>query len=146
MRYIPLPVQNLVIRPGTPEDNDFVAKSWAETFRGNPAERRIEESFFKRAVYPRIHAVLERAQVRVACPREDGHVVYGFAVLEPACIHMVYVRRTWRKLGIAKALLAGVSLPDTDWSTQSSDFREWIRHKHQLRHYRPFWAQENGNG
>jgi GNAT superfamily N-acetyltransferase len=83
-----------------------------------------------------------RAQTRVAAAAKDPVVIYGFAVLEPGLIHMVYVRRPWRKMGIARALLSGLRLEDCDWSTQSSDFREWIRHKWTLRHYRPFWADE----
>lgn len=130
-----------VIRAAQPTDEGFVANAWAETFRGNPAERRIEPGFFNRAIYPRIRTILERAEVRIAGPAHE-EVIYGFAVLEPGCIHMVYTRKPWRRMGVAKALLQGVDFAAQDWSTQSGDFREWIRHKHQFAHYRPFWLTE----
>lgn len=140
------PAPIYILRPGTPADRAFIAKTWAETFRANPAEKRIEEGIFRRGVYRCIEAILERAIVRCAVPPSDDGVLYGYAVLEPGCIHMVYVRRVWRKMGLARRLLAGIELADSDWSTQSADFRDWIRHKYRLRHYRPFWLTENAHG
>jgi GNAT superfamily N-acetyltransferase len=137
-----------VIREGTEAHNDFVAKSWVETFRGgDKAHRYIEPGFFNRSIYPEIEEILLRAEVRVAGPVDDETTVYGFAVLEPGTVHMVYVRKPWRRYGIAKALLTDVDLPSSDWTTQSMDFREWIRFRYPMRGYRPFWMKErNQNG
>lgn len=100
----------------------------------------MEPGFFRRTIYPRIQAVLERAEVRVAHLAKSDDVLCGFVVLEPGVVHMVYVRPPWRRMGMAKALLHDVELSECDWSTQSGEFREWIRFKYPMRHYRPFWA------
>lgn len=124
-----------------------MAQSWADTFRGSDASlRRIEPGFFNRSVYPRIEEILKRAEVRIAGPAGDDLTIYGFAVLEAGTIHMVYVKKAWRRLGIGQALLEGVDLQKSVWSTQSQDFREWIRHKYLMAGYRPFWLTERKDG
>lgn len=136
-----------VVRERQQSDEGFVAQSWVDTFRGSDASlRRIEPGFFNRSVYPRVEEILKRAEVRIAGPADDELTIYGFAVLEHGIVHMVYVKKAWRKLGIAQALLSGVDLASSVWSTQSQDFREWIRHKYTLAGYRPFWLQERKNG
>lgn len=129
-----------VVRAGLPSDTDFIARSWALEFRASEGwVRRIEEDFVTRCIYPRIQSILSRAKVRIAGPPEDDATVYGFAVLEPALVHMVYVRRAWRRMGIATALLAGLNLGHHKWTTQTRDWLEWGRHKYQLHSYQPFW-------
>lgn len=137
------PAHRWHIRCGQTSDEGFVAESWAKTFQGSDASiRRIHPNFFNRSVYPRIEELLHGAEVRIASPADDDVTIYGFAVLEPGLVHMVYVKKPWRRLGIAAALLQGVDLGACDWGTQSQDFREWIRHKYPMANYRPFWMQE----
>jgi len=93
-----------------------------------------------------VQKVLARAELRVAGPPEDETVLYGFAVLEPALVHMVYVRQSWRRMGIAKRLLEGVQLEACAYSTHTTDMGQWIRHKHPMTEYQPFWLTEAGNG
>lgn len=139
------PQEAFVIRPGVLEDNDFIAKSWAETFRWSEHwVACISPGRFARCVYPAIRRILERAQVRVAAPPNDDTTVYGFAVLEPDVVHCVYVRIAWRRIGIARELLHGLELAKMDWGTQSRDWLLWARKKKafSMKNYRPFFMYE----
>lgn len=95
---------------------------------------------------PLVNEVLRRAEVRIVGPMDDPVTIYGFAVLEPGLVHMVYVRNGWRHLGIAKQLLSGVSLSDVHYSTHTTDLQSWIRKRYRLGEYRPFWLNEAGHG
>lgn len=134
-----------VIRPGTAEDEGFLARGWADTFRGSDSSvRRIEPIYFNRHVYPRIGVLLKRCEVRIASPTADDSTIYGFAVLEPRVVHMVYTRKPFRRMGIARALLDGVDIRKCVWTTLSQDLRTWIRPKYRLGEYRPFWMEGMG--
>ena len=129
-----------VIRAGQASDKPFVAQCWAREFRASEGwVRQIDSDFITRCIYPRIEEILNRADVRVAGPPEDETTVYGFSVVEPGLVHLVYVRRAWRRMGIATALLAGIALSKYKWTTQTREWLEWARHKYELESYQPFW-------
>lgn len=95
---------------------------------------------------PLVNGVLRRSAVRVAAPGGDPLTIYGFAVVEPGTVHMVYVRQGWRRMGIAKQLLADIAIADCAYSTHTSDLQAWIQRHYRLGEYRPFWLTEAANG
>jgi hypothetical protein len=46
-------------------------------------------------------------------------------------------------MGIARALLHGVDIANSDWGMQSLDWKRWIRFKCRMRNYRPFFMVES---
>jgi GNAT superfamily N-acetyltransferase len=105
----------------------------------------MEDGVFKRFCHHSIEGILKRAEVRIASPPGDDFTAYGYAVLEPGIIHFVFVRPSWRKMGIAKRLLEGVDVSTstiTTWSPDVSGFSGWIRNKYKSFRYVPFYMRE----
>ena len=53
-----------------------------------------------------IQLLLERADVKVACLEEDPDVALGYCVSRGHCLDWIFVKKAWRRLGIAKALVS----------------------------------------
>lgn len=133
---------NYIVRAGTQADEGFIAQCWADTFRGSsPRMKRLADtSLFNKFVYRRIEKILKTAKVKVAGPQASD-IIYGYSVMEPELLHMVYVRKPWRRMGIAKALLKGVSLESCAWTTPSQDM-SWVCDKYRFLGYQPFYMIE----
>jgi GNAT superfamily N-acetyltransferase len=54
-----------------------------------------------------LQLLLGRSSVKVMCLDSDPDVVVGYAVLTPdeTALHWIFVKKAWRKMGIAKALI-----------------------------------------
>lgn len=141
---------NFKVRPGTPDDRGFAARHWVEGFTNAipKAQRdRLLNDAWSRFCYQHIEAILAapETEVRVACPPDEESVIYGLAVLrKPSTIHCVFVRPTWRKLGIAKSLLEGVPLDKATVTTWCLDLSghptSWAGTKHPGLNYIPFFV------
>lgn len=106
-----------VVRPADPDDVQFVVGTWIEGYRhGSPWAHRLTDAVFFQHHQPVIASILERAFVIVACDAADPRVIYGDVVYEPItpegpALHWVYVKKAFRRLGVARALLASTGLP-----------------------------------
>lgn len=104
------PAERFKLRPANTEDLAFIFSTWLKGYRYNsPAVMHIPTDTFYRQHHAVVAALLQRSTVIVACLPEDENVIIGFAVVEattPACIHWVYVKSAWRRMGAATALLA----------------------------------------
>jgi GNAT superfamily N-acetyltransferase len=151
------------VRPGTPEDRAFAARHWVEGFtnsfpktqrerlvgsKGSSYEERTTSTGpWNRFCYQHVEALLAEpgTQMRVACPPDDESVIYGVAVLRPPeIIHCVFVRPTWRRMGIAAALLDGIPLPNATVTTWCLDLSghttSWALEKYPTLKYTPFFV------
>jgi hypothetical protein len=61
-------------------------------------------------------------------------------------VHMTYVRKGWRRMGIAKQLLTGVDLGKSTYTTHTTDLQAWIKTRYRLGEYRPFWLEGVAHG
>lgn len=101
------------IRPANEEDVPFIFNSWLKSYRTSPFGKKLSNSIF----YPEHHKLLERllktSSVLVACSNNDPSQIYGYictALIEGIfTVHYIYVKHTFRKLGIAKVLYASVN-------------------------------------
>lgn len=124
-------------------DRDLIVSSWLRQYRDSSwyMRRVVDREAFAAFCRQAIQSVLARAEVRIAAPPGDELTVYGYAVLEPSVVHMVYVKAAWRRMGLAKLLLSGAALKEMAWSTSTKDFTEWIRDKYPMAGYRPLWME-----
>ena len=57
-----------------------------------------------------INSVLSTPQIniKVACLKEDPSVILGYAVLAatPNALHWVFIKKSWRNIGLAKDLIS----------------------------------------
>lgn len=111
---------HLLIRPGRPEDANFLFNSWLKSYRRSWFAQRIPNDVFYAQQHLVIEDILNRPLTRVSVitPAGDPDTICGYAVTEAidgaaskaAIVHYVYVKETFRKLGLATRLLqaAGV--------------------------------------
>ena len=88
-------------------DIPFIFSTWLKGYYyGSKALKRIEKRAFMINYYQVIQKILSNpvTTVLVACSKEDPDVILGYSVAEPPTLHWVFVKKGFRKLGIAKAI------------------------------------------
>lgn len=100
--------EDFVVRPAETDDLGYVRKTWLqEHAQGSGWIDAVGGG----TVYFRQHqrardAALERGAVSIACRPDVRSGICGFAVTEEATVHFLYVKTRWRRLGVARLLLA----------------------------------------
>ena len=104
-----LPVR---FRAPVPDDLNVIRSSWVKSARKAPAHVAVPgDRYF--ASYPAIvEALLRRARVAIACNPEAEQQVFAWVCYEPwpagLVLHYVYAKFHFRRLGVARALLAAI--------------------------------------
>jgi GNAT superfamily N-acetyltransferase len=119
----------VTIRPAEESDKAFIFATWLKgLYHGNSFYSEIE----KDAYFTNYHAVLERvlakSSVLVACLTDTPDVVLGYAVIERGTVlHWVFVKKSWRRFGIAKRLIPHPILTVTHLTKLGSKLKpqEW---------------------
>lgn len=140
----PAPSLHYVIRLGGKTDWPMVADAWVNSHKASSRATKLSEPgrFFKHH-HRIIDGVLkdEETEVRVAAPPDDDFTVFGFAVLQRGLIHMVYVKKPFRRLGLARKLLTGIRLDETAFTYWTRDVGEWIHDKFPKMKFNPHWSE-----
>lgn len=105
----PLPI---VLRPANSEDIGFLFNSWLKSFRNSDFAKKIANEIY----YSEHHKIIEKLfahyDVVVACNENDLAQIYGFMCAGDTenilTIHYIYVKHTFRRMGIAKSLLKSI--------------------------------------
>ncbi len=86
-------------------DKALVLASWLKgLYYGDSWFSLIPKDIFMKAY----HALLERlldapgVEIKVACLKDDPEVILGYAVYTNTVLHWIFVKKSWRKIGIAK--------------------------------------------
>jgi GNAT superfamily N-acetyltransferase len=150
-------IEQTDIRLMEPGDDDFVFHSWLTFYRESSRfAKHIKNTIF----FERHHRVIERilkaesTKALVCCSKDDPHVIYGYLIFSQLkkfdVVHMVYVKESFRRLGIAKALFEDAELdPDEIVFTHRPDRRyagdggtwskfDWIEKKYPGMQYDPY--------
>lgn len=97
-----------VVRDVEPEDMPFIYATWLRgLYHGNPWWRDVDQDTF----FSEYHKVIERilsaleTTVQVSCLEEDPNVVIGYSVSRGSVLDWVFVKKAFRKFGIAKTLI-----------------------------------------
>lgn len=103
----------IAIRELLPADAPFILSTWLKglLYGGDEFYRRIPRDVY----FSNHHRVVERAllspttTVKLAVLREDPDVILGYAVFrevgEITILDWVFVKKTWRNIGIAESLI-----------------------------------------
>jgi hypothetical protein len=97
-----------MIRPYTPSDHDYIAKSWFETFRGSSLARSLSPEIYRRRFSPLIDHLLEKSTVTIIADDESNNVILGWICHDGALLHYLHVRDAFHRQGHATALLAAI--------------------------------------
>jgi hypothetical protein len=91
-------------------DSNFIYNSWLKSFRNGTMTKNVPNAIYFTNHHKIIDKLLRTAKTIVCCNTEDPSIIYGFInyeiVDDQFVLHYVYVKHTYRKLGIAKNLLA----------------------------------------
>lgn len=99
----------LRFRPLRNEDKDFIYHSWLKNYKNSRFAKQIPHDLFYKHHTPIVHDIVEHEEVIVACNPDDIDHIYGYLVgeyvEEGACIHWIYVKGSFKRFGIATALI-----------------------------------------
>ena len=98
----------ILIRDGIDTDLPFILSSFIKgLYFGDSWFSIIPRDVFIKNYKPVVALLLTKSVVKVACLRDDPNAIVGYSILSTNfdTIHWVYVKKRWRKNGIAKALL-----------------------------------------
>lgn len=111
-----LAATGLITRPGREQDAPFIFNSWLRSYRRSKAAQQVGNDVYYAQHHKCIERTLQRAstQVLVAVPAALGEsdTICGYIVTERVpgadkalVVHYVYVKETFRRLGLAKGML-----------------------------------------
>lgn len=95
------------VRDGVPEDKNFVLATFLRgLYYGDTWFTKIPKDIFMDNYKQLAEALLTTGLLQVACLKEDSSIILGYSLLSSdySVIHWVYVKKTWRAIGIGKAL------------------------------------------
>jgi len=102
-----------VVIDGIHDARNLIYATWLRCYEANSLQsKNVPRDVF----FAEHHGVIDRIfarnpEIKLAVLPDDPSVVLGWAVTEPNTVHFVYVKPTFRKYGIAKALLSHVRRP-----------------------------------
>lgn len=90
------------------EDGNFVFSSWLKSYRGSDFAKHMTNDVYYGHHKSIVAALIAKSIILVACNPEDENQVFGYIVFEHergCLVHWLYVKYTYRKLGVANALI-----------------------------------------
>ena len=97
------------LRPLIEDDLAFIFNSWLKSYRFSHLAEKITNTIYFADHHKVIERLIEDSSVVVACNEEDPSQVYGYIVggaLDGiALLHFIYVKHTFRNMGVGKTLL-----------------------------------------
>jgi GNAT superfamily N-acetyltransferase len=96
------------IRDSVPEDRNFILATWLRGLRyGNEWYGQIVSDVYFKVQQAVIDNILGRPDtiVKIACLADDNDVILGYSVCIKNTLVWVFVKKAWRSVGIAKALV-----------------------------------------
>jgi GNAT superfamily N-acetyltransferase len=102
----------IVVRSANANDRSFMLATWLQNYRRESYfAARIKDSIFYANHHEIADKLLAQETALVACPDDDSDTILGYIVVEPKVLHWVYVKKAFRKMGIATRLLEASGLP-----------------------------------
>ncbi len=102
------------LRSARASDMAFVIDAWKKSYEGAPAVRGADREHYRVEMTRAIRRLCDRAEIRIATAPDDDDHLLGFAAFvttdDGAELHYVYVKQDFRKMGIARALLADLKV------------------------------------
>jgi GNAT superfamily N-acetyltransferase len=94
------------IRAAGQTDLPFIFSTWLKSFRKSPFARSIPATTYFKHQHDKVAQKLNDSQTLIAHPVDDPDTILGWVCGGGALIHWVYVKRTWRGIGIGRRLVA----------------------------------------
>jgi len=102
------PAPKVRLRPAGQEDVNLIFNSWLKSYRSSYATKNITSTFYFSEHHKVIERILKVGKTIIACNDEDPSQVYGYVVGDEVdgifVLHYLYVKHSFRGLGIGKVL------------------------------------------
>lgn len=107
--------QNMfVTREFRPSDFNFVANSYLRSYRSGPEAKYMPSDFYYPEYKEKLTHMIKTGKVTILCSSQDEDQIVGYSItdkiLDWNILHYVYIKFTFRRMGLAKQLLADLSL------------------------------------
>ena len=100
------------LRPMIEDDLPFLFNSWLKSYRFSHFGEKITTTIYFEDHHKVIDKILKNNQVIMACSPEDSSQLFGYIVAgredDILVLHFIYVKHTFRNMGIGKTLLDAV--------------------------------------
>lgn len=101
------------IRPPDLSDTGLIFNSWLKSYRNSDFAKHQCNAVYFGSYKLIVQQLISRSLVYVACDPKDYTHVYGYIVYEELpknnlLLHYVYVKHTYRKMGVAQKLLSHI--------------------------------------
>lgn len=96
------------VRAYTATDFNFVAATFLRgLYYGDTVFSDMPKNAFMQNYKPVLEALIKRSDVWVACLKDAPDVILGYSIISRdfTTIHWVFVKKPWRKKGIARSIL-----------------------------------------
>jgi len=107
----------ILLRPANETDIPFLFNTWLKSYRNSYFATLIPNPVYFTEHHKIIESLLKDSQVIIACNENDTTQIYGYIVADNSdtalAVHYIYVKQSFRRLGIAKMLLSSLR-PDQD--------------------------------
>ena len=98
-----------IIRQARVSDIQFLTSSWLKSYRNAAAVRGVPNSVYFFYHHKLLEELLSRCTVLIYCYPDNQDQILGYVCAEvfdsALVVHYAYVKKTFRRLGIAKALI-----------------------------------------
>lgn len=132
------------VRKAAVEDLPFIFNSWLKCYRAAPAVKMIPNSTYYASQHALIEKILLTSEVHIACNIEDPSQIYGYVVgktREGKCtVHWLYCKHTFRRNGVAKALLQQLGEGPFEYSHRLDNTERLIKRPNCV--YNPYFFLE----
>jgi len=111
---------SFVIRDLQSSDYPFLFNSWMKSYSKEFLDKKnVPSQIYYQGLHKLIESLLPSCVVKMAVTEDDLDVIIGYVVASSdenvGVVHYVYVKESFRRLGIASQLLASVGIePDMD--------------------------------
>jgi|GEM_PF-1588207 len=101
----------IVLRLANQEDVAFIFNSWLKSYKTSNFAKGIEPTVFYSEHHKLLERLLKNYDTIIACSPDDSTQIYGFInggyTDNFFTLNYVYVKHTFRRMGIAKSLFNG---------------------------------------
>jgi len=94
------------VRKANDSDAPFIYASFLKgLYYDNEFYNMIPKADFMENYKRVVESLLFKCQVNIACLKEDPSVIVGYSITTGNTLHWLYVKKSWRKQGVAKLLV-----------------------------------------
>jgi len=102
-------LDRITFREATQDDYNFIYSSWLKSYRNSIVTREMPNDIFFKEQQEVISSLLGDSTVILACDKNDTTNIIGYIVVAKVqglfVLHFLYVKHTYRRLGIANILM-----------------------------------------